>query len=70
MAKLFVKKAKKTAAYARGVAQAVDFTGAIGSRRLYKIRSQTAEEALARDWAKIGGDFRYVTTRWMRKHDG
>lgn len=67
---LFITKAKKRAAFARGFAQAVDFGGAIGSRRLSEIRSRTVGEALARDWAKIGGDLRYVTARWTRKHDG
>lgn len=67
---LYMKKDKKNTAYARGFAQAMDLTGAIGSRQLHKIKSQTVGEALARDWANVGGDLRYVTTRWTRKHYG
>ena len=67
---LSMKKGTKKSASARSFAQALDLTGAIASRRLQKIKSRTAGEALAGDWARIGGDLRAVTTRWAREVDG
>lgn len=67
---LSLKKARMIAASARGYAQAFDLTGAIASRRLRSIQARTAGEALARDWANVGGDLRQVTTRWIRERHG
>ena len=60
----------QNSALRRGFAQALDLTGAIGEKRLREIRSRTVAGALARDWSMIGADLRFVTTRWVRKHDG
>jgi hypothetical protein len=67
---MFLKKFTKNSASARGFAQALDLTGAIASRRLREIKSRTVGDAIAGDWARIGGDLRYVTSRWMRKVNG
>ena len=67
---LFMKKGTKKSASVRGFAQALDLTGAIASRRLHDIKSRTAADALAGDWARIGGDLRYVTSRWIRTVNG
>lgn len=67
---LSMKKGTRKSASLRGAAQAVDLMGAIAGQRLRKLKSRTVGEALAGDWARLGGDLRYVTTRWARKLDG
>ncbi|HSU13374.1 hypothetical protein [Longimicrobium sp.] len=55
-------------AFVRGMAQAVDLTGSIGSRRLRRMVVRSDRAALLADWAAVSRDLRVAVQRYAAGH--
>ena len=59
---------KLDGAFLRGVAQAFDLTGSLTSDRYREIQERSREQALARDWANVTGDWDRAVRRCAAAH--
>ena len=56
-------------AFCRGMLQAVDLTGSIGTQRIRRmLANRTSRGALARDWAAVSHDLRTAMQRYAAEH--
>ncbi|HET7461316.1 MAG TPA: hypothetical protein VFJ82_08700 [Longimicrobium sp.] len=55
-------------AFLRGMAQAFDLTGSLTSERYREIRERSREQALARDWENVTGDWDRAVGRCAAAH--
>jgi hypothetical protein len=56
-------------AFFRGMAQAVDLTGSIGTQRIRRmLANRTSRGALAHDWEAVSHDLRRAMQRYAAEH--
>ena len=57
-------------AFVRGMAQAMDLTGAVAHRRLarFRARRRGVGGALGRDWSAVGRDLAFALRRYRELH--
>lgn len=59
----------RRSAFLRGMAQALDLSGSIGTARIRRLlANRTARGSLVRDWAAVSHDFRTAERRCAAEH--